>query len=78
MPGWTNATPEELRARARLDRSLMELVNTQLRPILAEVIATLRASGLPHDEVLHRSVQIVFASMTNIRRALGAPTTPSA
>ena len=55
-------------AQADLDAALRDRVAVQLSPILAEVMAALRAGGLPAGQRLWRAIGIVEAAMTTIQQ----------
>ena len=55
-------------AQADLDAALRDRVEVQITPILAEVMAALRAGGLPAGQLLWRAIGIVNAAMASIQR----------
>ena len=61
-------------AQADLDAALRDRVEVQLTPILAEVIAALRAGGLPEGQLLWRAIGIIEAAMDTIQRRAHAAT----
>ena len=54
--------------QADLDAALQARVAVQLTPILAEVMAALRAGGLPEGQLLWRAIGIVEAAMASIQQ----------
>ena len=55
-------------AQADLEVALRAQVEAQMTPILAEVMAALRAFGLPEGQLLWRAIGIVEAAMATIQR----------
>ncbi len=65
-------------ARTQLDVSLRDRVEVQITPILEDVMAALRDSGLPEGQLLWRAISIVEAAMGTIqrRRRVAPPAEP--
>ena len=65
-------------SQATLDAVLRDQVEAQITPILAEVMAALRAGGLPEGQLLWRAIGIVEAAMGTIqrRRRVAPPVEP--
>ena len=61
-------------AQADLEVALRTHVEAQMTPILAEVMAALRASGLPEGQLLWRAIGIIEAAMDTIQRRAHAAT----
>ncbi len=61
-------------ARTNLDASLRNRVEIQITPILEDVMAALRESGLPEGQLLWRAIGIVEAAMSTIQRRARAAT----
>ena len=55
-------------AQADLEVALRTHVEAHMTPILAEVMAALRASGLPEGQLLWRAISIIEAAMDTIQR----------
>ena len=61
-------------AQADLEVALQVRVAAHMTPILAEVMAALRASGLPEGQLLWRAISIIEAAMDTIQRRAHAVT----
>ena len=61
-------------ARTNLDASLRDRVEVQITPILEDIMAALRDSGLPEGQLLWRAIGIIEAAMSKIQRQARAAT----
>ena len=55
-------------AQADLEVALRDRVEGHMTPILAEVMAALRASGLPEGQLLWRAIGILETALDTIQR----------
>ena len=77
MADWTDTTPETLQIRAATQRALIERTEAQLTPILAGIIAEVRAPQISEATLLWIAINIVESAMSNLQQRAGQPPPPS-